>query len=688
MELPYPYSESSTTQSHVFMPTTPHSSLLENDAEHTIMACFLYTATAINPQLIQDRLALIYGGNSYEYHLLHLSPRAYLVGLPEFLNRAQVLEDLSLWSVQNHIHLWNWDTDVGWNPASSTYKLYLEIHNYPFHLWHPKYFHLLVAGFGLPLYVDDANSTGPDRSTLRITIRCVDPTTVPWLIYINYESKWRECKVALLGWSFYAPRRNAHYRGPSSGGRQTEADWAGVQRTLNVQDNATNRASLYHAHMSWLMAEERSLQVAGQWGHQTNIQRASQAPSYHPQPDLMVHNPPPPDREPPDQSSINRDNPTSWSTTHLREPNLSPISHKKQKHTSANLTSNSVSTEKTANQKGITKTKPKIMWPNMCSLKSLPKRIPHKDTIAKLPHYILQLSLRGQSCFTRPPAKNDILPTVSCIAGKKIRGTFYPITPTKTKIPNPKTNQLHNKNIKQLPVHAQYKPAQLKQNNSILGPYPHPSHHIYPASSITIPLHNPPNHHNPKPTPANNSDSPTHRTPKKETMDPEDEALIRKFSQLQTRPSKVIISASGAKQKNWSLCLKAAVHTDKMVFSNQLENQMRKLWDVQPETSFKQTAKGVYLIELVDKKEYSRVLNGGPWIYRQDLVGIEQCASPEAAATEITKGELWVQYHNMPHDELTAEGLKKLTEKIGIPISDPITGFINSKQFFKIKMQV
>lgn len=175
-------------------------------------------------------------------------------------------------------------------------------------------------------------------------------------------------------------------------------------------------------------------------------------------------------------------------------------------------------------------------------------------------------------------------------------------------------------------------------------------------------------------------------------MDPADEALIQKFAQLHTEannPStKIVIAPSGATSKNWSLCLKALVCTDRMVFSNQFENQMRKLWDVSQETSFKQTAKGTYLIQCTGKKDWSKVLNGGPWVYRQDLVAIDQCDSAEKAASEILHGELWVQFHNLQSDDLTEEGFQALTSPIGVPLSDPVTGFINGKQFFKIKMQV
>lgn len=159
-----------------------------------------------------------------------------------------------LWSVQNHVHLWRWDLNRGWNPSPVTYKILLEFYNYPLHLWHPQYFHLLVASFGYPLYVDKANITGPDCSTLKMAVCCTDPSQVPWSITINYNDQCRECTVGLLGWSFVDHTNDDDYHGPTTGGRQTEVDWGHGSRSFNPQDNATNRTSLNYAHMTWLTA--------------------------------------------------------------------------------------------------------------------------------------------------------------------------------------------------------------------------------------------------------------------------------------------------------------------------------------------------------------------------------------------------------------------------------------------------
>lgn len=75
---------------------------------------------------------------------------------------------------------------------------------------------------------------------------------------------------------------------------------------------------------------------------------------------------------------------------------------------------------------------------------------------------------------------------------------------------------------------------------------------------------------------------------------------------------------------------------------------MRKVWAVEPGTLFRPMERGTFLVEFVDENDMLRVQNEGPWVYRQDLVATQPCSSLEDAAKQITHGELWVQFHNIP----------------------------------------
>lgn len=131
------------------------------------------------------------------------------------------------------------------------------------------------------------------------------------------------------------------------------------------------------------------------------------------------------------------------------------------------------------------------------------------------------------------------------------------------------------------------------------------------------------------------------------------------------------------------------VCTDRLAFHDQFEKQMRRIWDIKPEATFKQIEKGVYQVELTNRFDYQKILDEGPWFYRQDLVATAPCNSPQAAMNpEIRIGELWVQYHNIPLDSLTEEGVAIVTRPVGRAISDPVPGYIAGRHFFKVKMEI
>lgn len=173
-------------------------------------------------------------------------------------------------------------------------------------------------------------------------------------------------------------------------------------------------------------------------------------------------------------------------------------------------------------------------------------------------------------------------------------------------------------------------------------------------------------------------------------MELSDEELIRKFAGLHTElggGALVSIPDQAATSRDWSLCILAKVCTDRTVFDSQFERQTRKLWNVNPATSFKLLDRSLYLIECVNKEDQSRILTGGPWMYRQDWVVVAECKSAkDMNAKSLTHGEVWVQYHNMPLDSLTDEGVARLTSPVGIALSDPVLVTTSAKQFFRVKI--
>lgn len=235
-----------------------------------------------------------------------------------------------------------------------------------------------------------------------------------------------------------------------------------------------------------------------------------------------------------------------------------------------------------------------------------------------------------------------------------------------------------------LPTHANCPISQLTCpiRPSILGPHP---------STVTIPSLNLsslsrkhlPSHHTLQTKPI---------LKKATKMDQVDEELIRKFAQLHTASSSsataLVLSSSAVETRDWGLCMRAKVCKDKMVFEAQFEKLMRRAWGAKPATVFTQIERGSYLIEFTGKSEMLRILNEGPWIYRQDLVAVAPCTTEEQLTHPIDKVELWVQFHNVQDDSLTDEGILMLTSQVGTQVTEPVRGFINGRRFFKIKLAV
>lgn len=228
-------------------------------------------------------------------------------------------------------------------------------------------------------------------------------------------------------------------------------------------------------------------------------------------------------------------------------------------------------------------------------------------------------------------------------------------------------------------------------NPSILGPHPH-SYNYTPRTT------------NPKtPSPLCKAQTPPsnkHLLPpykllslsRSLIMDPSDEELIKKFAGLQasgaSSSTALIIPNEAAVSTNWDLCVVVKVCTDRMIFDGQFENIMRRAWNARPTTIFRQIGRGSYRIEFSEKEEVDRVLNDGPWTYRQDLVAVASCKSEEQAREPILRLELWVQFHNAYEDSLKDEGLCIIAAQVGIPVSDPIRCNYNGKNFFKIRLSI
>lgn len=635
----------------MYFPQTNHSILLENDAEHYILACFLYSAPNRDPALIQHKLAEQYGGFASEYPILAISTKPYIAHLPEYLNREQVLNDLLLWSVSNHISLWSWDHEHGWNHTPPGFKVNLEVRNYPLHLWHPQYFHLLVADFGLPLYVDEANSMGNDRSSLRISITCLGPSCIPPSSILLYKDRWRRCTISVLGWAYQGTQPLVEFGGSPTGGNLTSVSWPRDIHSSSQEDDRRNRETLNQAAQA-ARALQRSRQgdADGDGWHTLRQSPWSTGPQHRPGPggkNLFLQG---------QILNIQPENSESR-TSEQKSSYLIPFT-------------------------GLLM--PKILYPSMC-YKMYPLRRVSLNT--NRPSAWSHLILRGNSIAPSPIASSKIsyktkesLPHVTIlIKATKINYSTCKPQPYQCKATVHKTP----KNIP-IPINPIQKEPLIRQPQnqlkSILGPKPQITHFSSkPATFLNL------NHH------INHTQSISSLLTQFKHMDAADEELIRRFAGLQAgegQSNAIVLPQEVAVRKNWEQCLAVRVCLERMVFADQFEKFMRIAWDVGLDATFTPKGRGNFLVEFHGKDEKNRVQYQGPWFYRNDLVVVAPCNSFADLELPITRAELWVQFHKSHAETLTVEGTKIITDLVGQPVSDPVWSSFNGRQFFKVKLSV
>lgn len=66
-----------------------------------------------------------------------------------------------------------------------------------------------------------------------------------------------------------------------------------------------------------------------------------------------------------------------------------------------------------------------------------------------------------------------------------------------------------------------------------------------------------------------------------------------------------------------------------------------------------------------------------------------ECKSQEdTIKANLTQGEVWVKFHNLPLESLKEEGLSRITKQVGLPLTDPIPFSSQGRNAFKIKMLI
>lgn len=118
------------------------------------------------------------------------------------------------------------------------------------------------------------------------------------------------------------------------------------------------------------------------------------------------------------------------------------------------------------------------------------------------------------------------------------------------------------------------------------------------------------------------------------------------------------------------------VHTTKMFSHAALFNAMRIAWSAAKEVTFKAKGENLFLVQFHCLGDWTRVMNGGPWIFRGAPVVLEEYDGfSNIHGYKLNKNPVWVRIQGVP------EGLmkkKELAEKVASKVGEsPITVIVH-----------
>lgn len=139
--------------------------------------------------------------------------------------------------------------------------------------------------------------------------------------------------------------------------------------------------------------------------------------------------------------------------------------------------------------------------------------------------------------------------------------------------------------------------------------------------------------------------------------------------------------------RDWSLSCLARVITDRTVFDDNFTRMMMRDWQADPRTRISPIAKNTYLVDFATMKEMYEVLEKEPWFYSTDVVSMRKVHEPTQLRPDfVDHVSLWTQFHNVPPEMLSAEGIVYLAEKIGTPISEVRQAYHGGRLFMRVQI--
>ncbi|PNX63855.1 hypothetical protein L195_g053722, partial [Trifolium pratense] len=133
-------------------------------------------------------------------------------------------------------------------------------------------------------------------------------------------------------------------------------------------------------------------------------------------------------------------------------------------------------------------------------------------------------------------------------------------------------------------------------------------------------------------------------------------------------------------------CLVGRFICDKVIHLNSMKVRMAELWKPLNGVTIKEASGGKILFHFGHQLDMESVLNGGPWIFDNNMLILERVQlGMQIEQFSLNHVTMWVQVHDLPM------GLMK--EKVGIPLANYIGSFVeydknNNSSFWRQFMRI
>ncbi|KAF5459069.1 hypothetical protein F2P56_023057 [Juglans regia] len=113
-------------------------------------------------------------------------------------------------------------------------------------------------------------------------------------------------------------------------------------------------------------------------------------------------------------------------------------------------------------------------------------------------------------------------------------------------------------------------------------------------------------------------------------------------------------------------CFMMCVVADKEVNRGALRSSLARMWQLDRKVIFKEVSKNLVLVELKERADKRRIMQGRPWSFDKNLLCIQDCEGYESwKEMSFQYKPFWVQCHDLPFAGMNANTGLKLGQLVG-----------------------